>query len=102
MLFSILIVTSGSAIAATNAQLQTMDERIRTNEKALANNDVPQLKLTIDKRLDAVDVSFQKVNDKLDKMLENQKQIEKTTNKLEADVLLQKKLFCIAYINLCT
>lgn len=102
LLFSILVVTSGSAIAATNAQIQAIDERVRSNEKELANNDVPQLKLLIDKRLDNIDVNFEKINNKLDKIVDYQNNLEKSANKVEADLQLQKKLFCIAYIHLCT
>ena len=75
-MFSVLLVSSGSAIAATNAQVSSLDERIRSTEVKIADNNVPELKHTISERFDKIDQNLfiiQKQN------LENYKQICKLT-----------------------
>ena len=64
----ILIASVTSAFAAIDAQLNTFDDRIRNNEVTIAENNVPELKQYISKRLDGLD---NKVDRNSDLLVEN-------------------------------
>lgn len=51
----ILIVSIGSGIAAINAQIEYLDNRVTQNQVEIALNNVPELKTTIDKRFDNIE-----------------------------------------------
>ena len=54
ILVPILITSAFSGFAAINAQLETLDDRIRANEVTIAENNVPELKQYIAKEFDGL------------------------------------------------
>lgn len=94
LILPILIISTASGISAINAQLESLDTRIRENEIELANNDVPTLKAQIKD-------GFDKMDHKLDTIRDQNINLDKQNKKLEAQGELQIKLFCIAHNDLC-
>lgn len=65
----ILIASFGSGIAAIDAEINGLDERIRNTELQVAENNVPELKNTIngiDKKVDNILISQARIEQKLD------------------------------------
>jgi len=87
IMFSILIASSASAIAATNAQIASIDDRVRENEKQLAQNDVPAVKAQIKEGFDKTNSRFDEIEDKQVDIIRNQDVL-----KAQNDLML--KLLC--------
>ena len=55
ILLPIIITAGGSAYAAIDAEINSLDERLRATENQVAENNVPDLKKHIDKRFDRLE-----------------------------------------------
>ena len=65
----ILITASASGIAAIDAEINNLDERLRANEIQVAENNVPELKEVvqgIDQKVDEIILSQARIETKLD------------------------------------
>jgi len=87
LLFSILAASSTSAIVATNAQIASIDDRVRENEKQIAQNDVPALKTQIKE-------GFMQTESKLDNIGKLQDELVKNQEVLKAQNDIMLKLLC--------
>ena len=65
----LLIISTGSGIAAINAELNSLDERIRHNEVEIAENNVPELKdivKGIDQKIDSILINQARLESKIE------------------------------------
>jgi len=61
----ILVAVISTAYAAADSKIATLDDRVRFNEVTIAQNNVPDLKVTIDD-----------IDNKIDSILQSQSRIE--------------------------
>jgi hypothetical protein len=68
----LLVIATSSGIAAINAEINGIDDRLRAAEVTIANDDVPELKSVvkgIDEKVDAMLISQARLEGKIEQLL---------------------------------
>jgi len=95
ILLPIILISTGSSVAAVSNEIASLDERVRENSIQLAANDVPSLKANLEKRFDRIDTSLASIIQQNNVLIKNNYEIK-------ADTDAQLKLFCVVHKELCT
>ncbi len=86
IMFSILIASSASAIAATNAQIASIDERLRDTENSIVENNTIRIQ---------VQKGLSDINRDLDDIKAGQTELSKNQDVLKAQNDIMLKIICL-------